>query len=44
MSIFISKNFSSPGFVNPAVDSDNQDDNIFKPERHFPDVFNGFVN
>ena len=32
------------GFVNPFVDSDDEDDNIFKFERNFFDVFNTIVN
>ena len=30
-------------FVNPLVDSDVEDDDIFKPERHFSDVLNTFL-
>ena len=30
-------------FVNPVVDSDDEDDNILEPERSFCD-FNTFVN
>ena len=30
------------GFINPVVDSDNEDDDIFEPERF--SVFNAFVN
>ena len=32
------------GFVNPVVDSDDENDDTFKPERRFPDVFNTCVN
>ena len=32
------------GFVNPVVDSDDEDDNIFEPERSFSGIFNTFVN
>ena len=28
------------GFINPVVDSDNEGDGTFKPERRFPYVFN----
>ena len=31
-------------FINPVVDSDDEDDDIFEPERSFPGVFNAFVN
>ena len=31
-------------FVNPVVDSDDEDDYIFEPERRFSGVFNTFVN
>ena len=30
------------GFINPVVDSDDEDDNIFEPERSFAVVFNTF--
>ena len=32
------------GFINLVVDSDDEDDNIFEPERSFSGVFNTFVN
>ena len=32
------------GFVNPVVDSNDEDDDIFEPERSFSSVFNTFVN
>ena len=32
------------GFVNPVVDSDDEDDDIFEPERSFSGIFNTFVN
>ena len=32
------------GFVNPFVGPDKEDDDIFKPEIHFTDVFDIFVN
>ena len=32
------------GYENPDVDSDNDDDNIFKSEESFYDDFNTFVN
>ena len=32
------------GFANPVVDSDDKDDDIFKPGRRFSDVFDTFVN
>ena len=32
------------GFVNPFVGPDKEDDDIFKPEIHFTDVFDTFVN
>ena len=32
------------GFINPVVDSDDEDDNMFEPERGFSGVFNSFVN
>ena len=31
-------------FINPVVDSDDEDDDIFEPERSFSGVFNAFVN
>ena len=31
-------------FINPGVDSDDEDDNIFEPERSCSGVFNTFVN
>ena len=31
------------GFINPVLDSDDKDDNIFEPESFFG-VFNTFVN
>ena len=30
-------------FVNPVVDSDDEDDDIFEPERSFCGVFDTFV-
>ena len=30
------------GFINPVVDSDDEDGNIFEPERSFAGVFNTF--
>ena len=32
------------GFVNPVVDSDDEDDDIFEPERRFSGAFNSFAN
>ena len=32
------------GFINLVVDSDDEDDNIFEPERSFSGVFNTFVS
>ena len=32
------------GFVNPVIDSNDEDEDIFKPERRFSDVFNTFVS
>ena len=32
------------GFINLIVDWDDEDDNIFEPERRFSGVFNTFVN
>ena len=32
------------GFINPVVDSDDKDDDIFEPERSFSGVFNIFMN
>ena len=32
------------GFVNPVVDPDDEDDNIFEPERRFSSAFNSFLN
>lgn len=32
------------GFVNPFVGPDKEDDDIFKPETSFTDVFDTFVN
>ena len=32
------------GFSNLVVDSDDEDDDIFKPDRRFSDVFNEFNN
>ena len=34
----------SSSFINPVVDSDDEDDNIFQSERSFSAVFNTFVN
>ena len=31
-------------FINPAVDSDDEDDHIFEPERSFHGVLNTFMN
>ena len=31
-------------FVNAVVDSNDEDDDIFKPGRSFSDIFNAFVN
>ena len=31
-------------FINPTVDSDDEDDHIFKPERIFSGAVNTFVN
>ena len=45
MSIFIIENlWKVLGFANPVVDSDNVDDDIFKLERQFSDVFKPIVN
>ena len=30
------------GFINPVVDSDDEDHDIFEPERSFAGVFNTF--
>ena len=38
------KLFLGMGLINPDVELGNEDDNIFKPERRFPDAFNTFVN
>ena len=43
MSTFIRKTFQVLGFVNPVVDSGDDDDNIFKSEGRFF-VFNTFIN
>ena len=32
------------GFVNPIVDSDDEDEGIFQPEKSFCRVFNFLVN
>ena len=32
------------GFINPVVDSDDEDDDIFEPEISFSGNFNTFVN
>ena len=32
------------GFLNPVVDSDDEDGNIFEPERSFPVFFNTIAN
>ena len=32
------------GFVNPVVESDDEDDDIFEPERNYSDVFTTFVS
>ena len=32
------------GFINPFIDSDDEDDDVFEPERSFPGVFSNFVN
>ena len=32
------------GFVNPIVDSDDEDEGIFQPEKSFSGVFNFLVN
>ena len=37
MSTFIRENFSGLGIVNLVVDSDDEDGDIFKPERVFLD-------
>ena len=31
-------------FSNPVGDLDDEDDDVLKPERRFPDVLNPFVN
>ena len=44
MSIFIKENLSSLGICKLSCrPADDKDDDIFKPERRFPDVFNTFV-
>ena len=35
---------SSTFGVNPVVGSNDEDDEIFEPEKSFPGVFNTFVN
>ena len=32
------------GLVNPVIDSNDEDEDIFKTERRFSDVFNTFVS
>ena len=45
MSIFIKENLSSLGICKLSCRSaDDKDDDIFKPERRFTDVFITFVN
>ena len=45
MSIFIKENLSSLGICKlSSGPADDKDDDIFKPKRRFPDVFNTFVN
>ena len=44
MSIFIKENLLSLGIcVLNCRPADDKDDDIFKPKRRFPDVFNTFV-
>ena len=31
-------------FINPTVDSDDEDDDVFEPEKSFSGVVNTFVN
>ena len=45
MSIFIKENLSSLGICKLSCRSaDDKDDDIFKPEKRFTDVFITFVN